>query len=131
MTRDGETTTTHPQEAAMTPSTTIETQTIECTDAGAISNLAVVAWESDEYRECGRCGQLLGAPGCPVMLDGGRGAWAEPAEWDQQHGCGEWNRVEWQISETVRWAAWREGGPDGAEIDRLRAQAVERLDGRR
>lgn len=119
------------QEAAMTGSTTIETQAIQCTDASGLSNLAVVAWESDADRECGRCGQPLGAPDCPVTLDGGRGAWAEPSEWTQQHGCGEWNRVEWEASEVVRWARWQEDDPSETEVDRLRAQAVERLDGPR
>lgn len=108
----------------MTP-TTIETQVVQCRDAGGMSNLAVVAWEIEEDRECGRCGQPLGPPSCPVML------WAAPVVWDRPHDCGEWNRVEWEMSEIVIWAHWQERGPDEAEIDRLRAQAVERLDGPR
>lgn len=54
----------------------------------------VVLW-LDRDPICGRCGQDIGTGECPVTLSEGAGLGGELMEWSQQHGCGEWNRMDW------------------------------------
>ena len=78
----------------------------------------VILWDKGD-RECSRCFQELGAPGCPVVTDGSDG---RLLPWSQTHGCGEWNSVAFEDVEV-------EFDEDPADLrERILAAATELAD---